>query len=137
VSRLCPVCARLMLPLSGLRDSSPAALRCAPPGSLSAVLDCARAWCGSRHAGAKGKIIDASASLSLTSGSRARKPAFDPEHAAMKAFRFKPGQSGNPGGLPKAYHEARQLARAAAPAMMSRLIELALTSQESGWRASA
>jgi len=48
----------------------------------------------------------------------------------MKAFRFKPGVSGNPGGLPKAYHEARALARAAAPEMMARLIELGLTAED-------
>ena len=36
----------------------------------------------------------------------------------------------NPGGLSKAYHQARALARAAAPEMMARLIELGLTAED-------
>jgi hypothetical protein len=45
---------------------------------------------------------------------------------AAYPWRFQPGQSGNPGGLSKFYWETRRLARDASPAVMARLIELAL-----------
>jgi hypothetical protein len=45
--------------------------------------------------------------------------------ARSKAFRFATGQSGNVGGQSRFYHEARKLARRAAPEMMKELIELA------------
>jgi hypothetical protein len=43
---------------------------------------------------------------------------------------FQPGQSGNPGGLPRFYYEARKLARQAAPDVMQELIRLALSAQD-------
>lgn len=45
--------------------------------------------------------------------------------ARTKAFRFQRGRSGNPDGQSRFYHEARMLARRAAPEMMKELIELA------------
>ena len=45
---------------------------------------------------------------------------------AAYPWRWQPGQTGNPGGLSKFYWETRRLARDAAPAVMARLIELAL-----------
>jgi hypothetical protein len=47
-----------------------------------------------------------------------------------KAFRFGPGQSGNPGGQSRFYHEARKLARRAAPEMMQVLTELARSAKD-------
>ena len=38
---------------------------------------------------------------------------------------FPKGVSGNPGGLPSTYHEARRIARQAAPEMVERLIQIA------------
>jgi hypothetical protein len=38
--------------------------------------------------------------------------------ARNRAFRWPKGQSGNPGGQSRFYHEARKLARRAAPEMM-------------------
>jgi hypothetical protein len=51
---------------------------------------------------------------------------------ADKAFstRFRPGQSGNPSGQSRLYHECRKLARQASPEMMQELIELARTIAE-------
>ncbi len=40
--------------------------------------------------------------------------------------RFKPGQSGNPGGRPKADPEVREIFKAATPAVARKLISLAL-----------
>jgi hypothetical protein len=45
---------------------------------------------------------------------------------AAYPWRWQPGQTGNPRGLSKFYWETRRLARDAAPAVMARLIELAL-----------
>lgn len=38
---------------------------------------------------------------------------------------WRKGESGNPGGMPRAYYRARELARLAAPDMIENLIELA------------
>lgn len=46
--------------------------------------------------------------------------------ARNRAFRWPKGQSGNPSGQSRFYHEARKLARRAAPQMMQELIDLAL-----------
>ena len=43
---------------------------------------------------------------------------------------YKPGQSGNPGGLSSFYREGRKIAQRAAPEMMERLIELARTAKD-------
>jgi hypothetical protein len=45
--------------------------------------------------------------------------------ARGKAFRFPKGQSGNPDGQSRFYHECRKLAREASPEMMAGLIDLA------------
>jgi hypothetical protein len=50
--------------------------------------------------------------------------------ARTKAFRFAKGQSGNPDGQSRFYHEARMLARRASPEMMERLVELARSSED-------
>jgi hypothetical protein len=49
---------------------------------------------------------------------------------AAYPWRFQPGESGNPGGLSKFYWETRRLARDASPAVMQRLIELALNAAD-------
>jgi hypothetical protein len=62
----------------------------------------------------------------LTSGVRARA-----EFAARgKAFRFPKGQSGNPDGQSRFYHQCRKLAREASPEMMRELIDLAKTAED-------
>ncbi len=45
---------------------------------------------------------------------------------AAKDTRFKPGQSGNPGGRPKVLEEVRELGKAASPKIMRAFIKLAL-----------
>ena len=45
--------------------------------------------------------------------------------ARNRAFRWPKGVSGNPDGQSRVYHECRRLARAASPAMMKVLIDLA------------
>jgi len=45
--------------------------------------------------------------------------------AKNRAFRWPKGVSGNPDGQSRVYHECRRLARAASPAMMKVLIDLA------------
>ena len=53
----------------------------------------------------------------------------------LKAFQFKPGQSGNPRGLTKFYRETRRLAREAGPAVMQEMINLALNAEDERTRA--
>ena len=43
---------------------------------------------------------------------------------AARAFKWRPGQSGNPSGRGGLYHECRRLAAEASPTAMKRLIEL-------------
>jgi hypothetical protein len=50
--------------------------------------------------------------------------------ARTRAFRFPKGQSGNPSGQSRFYHEARMLARRAAPDVMKELIGLALRAED-------
>ena len=45
--------------------------------------------------------------------------------ARTSAYRFPKGQSGNPDGQSRFYHECRKLAREASPEMMAGLIDLA------------
>jgi hypothetical protein len=52
-----------------------------------------------------------------------------------KAFRWKPGTSGNPGGNSRAYYETRKIALAAGPEMMRELIKLARTAEDERTRA--
>jgi len=59
----------------------------------------------------------------LTSGVRARAEFT----ARGKAFRFPKGQSGNPDGQSRFYHQCRKIAREASPEMMRELIDLAKT----------
>jgi len=66
---------------------------------------------------AKGKIASTLDTVDLAAERRTK---------AAYPWRFQPGQSGNPGGLSKFYWETRRLARDAAPAVMARLIKLAL-----------
>jgi len=62
----------------------------------------------------------------LTSGVRARAEFT----ARGKAFRFPKGQSGNPDGQSRFYHQSRKLAREASPEMMRELIHLAKTAED-------
>ena len=50
--------------------------------------------------------------------------------ARNKAFRWPKGQTGNPNGQSRFYHEARKIARQAAPEMMRELVELAKTAED-------
>jgi hypothetical protein len=50
--------------------------------------------------------------------------------AKTKAYRFPKGQSGNPDGQSRFYHECRKLANRAAPDMMRGLIELANNAED-------
>src|ERR1700738_4557334 len=50
--------------------------------------------------------------------------------ARGKAFRFPKGQSGNPDGQSRFYHQCRKIAREASPEMMRELIELAKTAED-------
>src|SRR6516162_9354295 len=70
-----------------------------------------------RMPSAKGKIATTLDTVDLAAERRTK---------AAYPWRFQPGESGNPGGLSKFYWETRRLARAAAPAVMARLIKLAL-----------
>ena len=70
-----------------------------------------------RMPNAKGKIATTLDTVDLAAERRAK---------AAYPWRWQPGQTGNPGGLSKFYWETRRLARDAAPAVMARLIELAL-----------
>jgi len=62
----------------------------------------------------------------LTSGVRARAEFT----ARGKAFRFPKGQSGNPDGQARFYHQCRKIAREASPEMMRELIDLAKTAAD-------
>ena len=50
--------------------------------------------------------------------------------ARTKAYRFPKGQSGNPDGQSKFYHQCRKLAREASPDMMLGLIDLAKNAED-------
>ena len=50
--------------------------------------------------------------------------------ARGKAFRFPKGQSGNPDGQSRFYHESRKIAREASPEMMRGLVDLARTAED-------
>ena len=62
----------------------------------------------------------------LTSGVRARAEFT----ARGRAFRFPKGQSGNPDGQARFYHQCRKIAREASPEMMRELIDLAKTAED-------
>jgi hypothetical protein len=62
---------------------------------------------------------------SVASGPRARVLTMAEFTARGKAFRFAKGQSGNPDGQSRFYHQCRKLAREASPEMMAGLIDLA------------
>jgi hypothetical protein len=55
--------------------------------------------------------------------------------ARTKAFRFPKGQSGNPDGQSRFYHEARKIAREASPEAMRELVALAKTAEDERVRA--
>jgi hypothetical protein len=55
--------------------------------------------------------------------------------ARTKAFRFPKGQSGNPDGQSRFYHEARKIAREASPDAMKELVALAKTAEDERVRA--
>ena len=61
----------------------------------------------------------------LASSARARALTMAEFTARGRAFRFPKGQSGNPDGQSRFYHECRKLAREASPEMMAGLIDLA------------
>jgi hypothetical protein len=50
--------------------------------------------------------------------------------ARGEAFRFPKGQSGNPDGQSRLYHECREIAREASPEMMRGLVDLARTAED-------
>jgi hypothetical protein len=69
--------------------------------------------------------------LSPRSVSRARaEKALERLRTRTKAFRYPKGQSGNPNGQARFYHEARRIAREAGPEMMYGLIELACEAED-------
>jgi hypothetical protein len=74
-----------------------------------------------RMPNAKGKIATSLDTVDLAAERRTK---------AAYPWRFQPGESGNPGGLSKFYWETRRLARDASPAVMARLIELALHAED-------
>jgi hypothetical protein len=55
--------------------------------------------------------------------------------ARTRAFRFPKGQSGNPNGQSRFYHEARKIAREASPQAMRDLVELSRTAADERVRA--
>src|SRR5580700_12215642 len=73
---------------------------------------------------------DMRTSESATDGRRARALARAEVTARGKAFRFPKGQSGNPDGQSRFYHQCRKLAREASPEMMRELIHLAKTAED-------
>jgi hypothetical protein len=79
--------------------------------------------------GAKGKIIDGSASpvVTLPASTRARTYA---GAAALKAYCYPKGVSGNPSGMNRYYFECRKLAKEASPEIMRELIRLGLTAED-------
>jgi hypothetical protein len=80
--------------------------------------------------GAKGRIIDGNAAThvaTLPAATRARSYA---GAAALKAYRFPKGVSGNPSGMNRYYFECRKLAREASPEIMRELIRLGLTAED-------
>jgi hypothetical protein len=64
------------------------------------------------------------------SGERARALAMAEFTARGKAFRIPKGQSGNPDGQSRFYHECRKIAREASPEMMRGLIDLARSAED-------
>src|SRR5690349_6164470 len=69
--------------------------------------------------------------LAPRSVSRARaEEALERLRTRTKAYRYPKGQSGNPNGQARFYHEARRIAREAGPEMMYGLIELACEAQD-------
>ena len=50
--------------------------------------------------------------------------------AALKAYRFPKGVSGNPSGMNRYYFECRKLAKEASPEIMRELIRLGLTAED-------
>ena len=82
--------------------------------------------------GAKGKIIDGNAASSvatLPAATRARVQSY-PGAAALKAYRYPKGVSGNPSGMNRYYFECRKLAKEASPEIMRELIRLGLTAED-------
>ena len=55
--------------------------------------------------------------------------------ARTRAFRFPKGQSGNPSGQSRFYHEARKIARRASPQALRDLVELSRTAEDERVRA--
>jgi hypothetical protein len=53
----------------------------------------------------------------------------DDSHAT-RSFRFPKGQSGNPDGQARFYHQCRKIAREASPEMMRELVDLAKTAAD-------
>jgi hypothetical protein len=69
--------------------------------------------------------------LAARSVSRARaEEALERLRTRTKAFRYPKGQSGNPSGQARFYHEARRIAREAGPEMMYGLVELACEAED-------
>jgi hypothetical protein len=65
----------------------------------------------------------------LPAATRARVQTFAGA-AALKAYRFPKGVSGNPSGMNRYYFECRKLAKEASPEIMRELIRLGLTAED-------
>jgi hypothetical protein len=73
--------------------------------------------------GAKGKTIDGNAVTVLPAATRARTYA---GAAALKAYRYPKGVSGNPSGMSRFYFECRKIFQENSPELARAAIELAL-----------
>ena len=73
--------------------------------------------------GAKGKTIDGNAVTALPAATRARTYA---GAAALKAYRYPKGVSGNPSGMSRFYFECRRIFQEASPELARAIVELAL-----------
>jgi hypothetical protein len=73
--------------------------------------------------GAKGKTIDGNAVTVLPAATRARTYA---GAAALRAYRYPKGVSGNPSGMSRFYFECRRIFQENAPELARAIVELAL-----------
>jgi hypothetical protein len=73
--------------------------------------------------GAKGKTINGNAAATLPAAARARTYA---GAAALKAYRYPKGVSGNPSGMSRFYFECRQIFQENSPELARAAIQLAL-----------
>jgi hypothetical protein len=106
-----------------------------PPTGWRPAFSIARACDPTSGLGAGYLFLDSTGSL-MVDGSPMNEMISSPAQrieilkARTKAFRFPKGQSGNPDGQSRFYHECRKIAREASPDMMRGLVELAKTSED-------